>query len=261
MMIDYLIPYFDSNDYVYFLDVGQGDASLVISKYRSSVSLIDTGGLTNYSVSDNYISMLKYLGIKRINNLILTHGDFDHMGEANKILNTFVVDKVIFNCGDFDELEIELLNILKDKKIKYYSCVDELDIGNSKMKFLNNNIYDNENDNSNVIYAVLDGYNFLFMGDASTTTERDIIRNYNLPKIDVLKVGHHGSNTSSGKEFIKEIKPKYSIISVGKYNKYGHPSKSVLNTLNKSVVYRTDQDGSVMFKIKINKFKIETCNP
>ena len=101
----------------------------------------------------------------------------------------------------------------------------------------------------------------MFMGDASVTTEKEILDKYNLPNIDVLKVGHHGSKTSSSKEFINEINPKYSIISVGKNNRYGHPNKEVLDTLNDSKIYRTDQDGSIMFKIKNDKLEIETCSP
>ena len=101
----------------------------------------------------------------------------------------------------------------------------------------------------------------MFMGDASITTEEEILNKYNLPDIDVLKVGHHGSKTSSSKEFISEINPKYSIISVGKNNRYGHPNKEVLENLKTSKIYRTDEDGSIMFKIKNNKLKIETCSP
>ena len=99
------------------------------------------------------------------------------------------------------------------------------------------------------------------MGDASSTTEIEIMSKYNLPDVDVLKVGHHGSKTSSSEPFIDEINPKYSIISVGKNNRYGHPNKGVLNNLKDSKIYRTDQDGSIMFKIKNNKLKIETCTP
>ncbi len=100
----------------------------------------------------------------------------------------------------------------------------------------------------------------MFIGDASVTTEKEIVNKYNLIDIDVLKVGHHGSKTSSGKEFINEINPKYSIISVGKKNRYGHPNKEVLNNLSNSKIYRTDQDGSVMFRIKNNELKTETCS-
>jgi maltose-binding protein MalE len=92
-------------------------------------------------------------------------------------------------------------------------------------------------------------------------TTQEILDKYNLSNVDVLKVGHHGSKTSSSKEFINVINPKYSIISVGKNNRYGHPNKEVLNNLSDSKIYRTDQDGSIMFKIKNTKLKIETCGP
>ena len=101
----------------------------------------------------------------------------------------------------------------------------------------------------------------MFMGDASITTEKEILNKYNLPNIDVLKVGHHGSRTSSSIEFIDEINPKYSIIRVGKNNRYGHPNKDVLENLKDSKIYITNQDRSIMFKIKINKLKIQTCSP
>ena len=183
------------------------------------------------------------------------------MGEAINLVNNFKVEKVIFNCGEYNELEQELIKILNKKKIKHYSCIKELNIDNNKFYFLGTKEYDNENDNSNVIYTELNGYKFMFMGDASSVTEKEIMNKYNLPYIDVLKVGHHGSKTSSSKEFINDINPKYSIISVGKNNRYGHPNKEVLNALEQSKIYRTDEDGSIMFKIKNNKLKIKTCAP
>ena len=182
------------------------------------------------------------------------------MGESINLVNNFKVEKVIFNCGEFNNLESELIKVLDKKKIKYYSCIKELNIDKNKLYFLQTKEYGNENDNSNVIYTDLNGYKFMFMGDASITTEKEILDKYNLPDIDILKVGHHGSKTSSGKEFIDELNPKYSIISVGKNNRYGHPNKEVLNNLKNSKIYRTDQDGSIMFKIKNNKLRIETCS-
>ncbi len=119
----------------------------------------------------------------------------------------------------------------------------------------------NENDNSCVIYTELNNHKFLFMGDAGIEVEEDLIEKYNLYDIDALKVGHHGSKTSSSKEFINEINPKYLIISVGKNNRYGHPNSNVLENLDNSKIYRTDDDGSIMFKIKHNKLQIETCSP
>ena len=183
------------------------------------------------------------------------------MGEAINLVDHFKVEKVIFNCDEFNDLENELIKVLDKKKIPYYSCIKELNIDDNKLYFLNNKIHNNENDNSSVIYIELNNYKFLFMGDAGVEVEEDLIEKYNLNNIDVLKVGHHGSKTSSGEEFIDSINPKYSIISVGKNNRYGHPNKEVLNNLENTKTYRTDEDGSIMFKIKDNKLKIETCRP
>ena len=190
------------------------------------------------------------------------HGDYDHMGEAINLVNNFKVEKVIFNCGTYNDIEKELIKVLAKKNIPYYSCIKELNISNNKLYFLQTKKYDNENDNSNVIYTELNGYKFMFMGDASTTTENEMMNKYNLPDIDVLKVGHHGSKTSSSsREFINEVNPNYSIISVGKNNRYGHPNKEVLNDLKNSKIYRTDEDGSIILKIMNNKLEIKTCSP
>lgn len=252
-------PLIDFNTYVYFLDVGQGDSSLIYSKHK--VILIDTGGNDNIKVSDNTIKFLKSTGKSKINYLVLTHGDYDHMGETINLVNNIKIEKVIFNCGEFNDLEKDLIKVLDKKKIPHYSCIKELNIDDNKLYFLNNKNYGNENDNSSVIYTKLNNHKFLFMGDAGIEVEEDLIEKYKLQDIDVLKVGHHGSKTSSGKEFINEINPKYSIISVGKNNRYGHPNKKVLNVLEDSKIYRTDEDGSIMFKIKNNKLQIETCTP
>ena len=147
------------------------------------------------------------------------HGDCDHMGEAINLVNNFKVEKVIFNCGEFNDLEKELIKVLDKKKIPYYSCIKELNIDKNKLYFLQTKEYDNEKDNSNVMYTELNGYKFMFMGDASLTTEKEIVKKYNLSNIDVLKVGHHCSKTSSSKEFINKINSQYSIISVGKKNR------------------------------------------
>ena len=183
------------------------------------------------------------------------------MGEAINLVNNFKVEKVIFNCGEFNDLENELIKVLNKKKIPYYSCIKELNIDNNKLYFLQTKEYDNENDNSNVIYTKINDYKFVFMGDAGINKEKDILDKYNISDIDVLKVGHHGLKTSSSENFIEEMDPKYSVISVGKNNRYGHPNKEVLNNLNKSKIYRADEDGSIMFKIKNNKLKIEICSP
>ena len=93
------------------------------------------------------------------------------------------------------------------------------------------------------------------MGDAGSKVEENILKEYNINNIDIIKVGHHGSYTSSSSYFINNIRPKYSIISVGKNNKYGHPHKQVLDNLKNTSIYRTDIDGTIMFKIKKEEIK------
>lgn len=259
--------------YLLMIDVGQGDAILLHSNNKTI--LIDTGGVTSFkeendwnvrknqkTITDNtLIPLFKSLGIKKLDSLFLTHGDYDHMGESINLVESFKVEKAIFNCGEFNELEQELIQVLENKKIPYYSCIKEFNIDDNKLYFLNNKDYGNENDNSNVIYTEFNNYKLLLMGDAGVEVEEDLLERYSLNDIDILKVGHHGSKTSSGEEFIDSIDPKYSIISVGKNNRYGHPNDNVLENLEDSQIYRTDKDGSIMFKIKNNKLEIETCAP
>ena len=264
---------FLDNSFIFtMLDVGQGDSIFIKLPNNKGNILIDTGGEVNLTteewkkskkefsiVENNTISYLKSLGINRLDYLIITHGDYDHMGEAINLVNNFKVDNILFNNDEYNNLELELIEVLKENNIPYYQNIKELNIDGNKLYFLNNKLYDN--DNSNVIYTELDNYKFLLMGDAGVEVEEDIIGKYNLIDIDVLKIGHHGSKTSTSGEFISSINPKYSIISVGKNNRYGHPNSDALDNLKDSTIYRTDIDGSVMFKIKNNKLEINTYAP
>ena len=260
MILIHTNRFFLNDSFITMLDVKQGDS--IFLKLENKSILIDTGGYYNSNIIHNRtIPYLKSIGISRLNYLILTHGDYDHMGEAINLINNFKVDKVIFNCGPYNDLENELIDVLNEKKIKYYSCINKLSINNYKLEFLNTKEYGNENDDSNVIYFNYKNLKLLLMGDAGVDKEKDILDKYNISNIDVLKVGHHGSSTSSSKYFIDTIKPKYGLISVGKNNKYNHPNKEVLNTLGNSKIYRTDKDGSIEIKLKRNGYKIRTCMP
>ena len=252
-----IIPFFNTFANIIFLDVSQGDSMLYITKNQSKVYMFDTGGIRNKSVSDNSLMYLKSLGISKIDYLILTHGDFDHCGDAKNVINKFKVKNVIFNNDGFKPLEKNIINILNKKNILYYKSKDVI---LPNITFLNTMLYDNENDNSIVTLINESGLRFLLMGDAGKDTENAIMNKYILKDITILKVGHHGSITSSTKTFINFIKPKFSIISVGKKNRFGHPNKEVLNNLKQSKVYRTDEDGSILFKIKNDKLKIKTCS-
>ena len=255
------INYITNTFFTTIIDVGQGDSTFIHLPHNKSNILIDTGGNINYDGSKNIISYLKSEGIQKLDYLIITHGDYDHMGNSINLVNNFKVKNVIFNCGYYNNLENKLIKILDKKSIKYYSCTKTLNIGKHIFKFLNTKVYDNENDNSSVMYFKHNKYKFLFMGDAGIEKEHDILEKYNLKDIDFLKIGHHGSNTSSSSEFINSINPKYSLISVGKNNRYGHPKEQVLNILNNSKIYRTDKNGSIRIKIKNDGYSIETCEP
>ena len=259
--------YLTENGYITMLDVGQGDSILIVLPHKKGNILIDTGGKLDFNNKkktttqiNNSISYFKSEGINVINYLILTHGDYDHMGESINLVNNFKVENVIFNCGSFNDLEKELITVLDNKKIKYYTCIKKLNIDKYKLQFLNTGIYNDENTGSSVLYFNYNNKKILFMADASKEREKDILKNYNLKDIDFLKVGHHGSNTSSSNKFISSINPKYSLISVGKNNMYGHPKETVLDILKNSKIYRTDKDGSIKIKLNKNGYKIRTCS-
>ena len=209
-------------------------------------------------VKNTTIPLLKSLGIRRIKYLILTHGDADHMGEALYLINNFKVENIIINLGNVNFLEKKLIKERPD--VIHGHEGRQINCGKFKLIQLNEE-YNDENASSQIYYVNIENINILLTGDASTKSEINLINKYELPQIDILKVGHHGSKTSSSKLFINAINPKYSIISVGKDNKFNHPNKDVLNILENSKIYRTDIDGSVMFKFENNKLKIETCAP
>ena len=268
-----LSPLINSSYEVYFLDINQGDSAIIITPHKRDVVMIDTGGKITYEVedwkkgnktynlSDNTIKFLKSKGITTIDYLITTHGDYDHLGEVQNIVNKLNVKNVIFNNDSYNTLELELIDVLNDKNIKYCQNIKTLNITNNTIYFLNDYLYDNENDNSNVLYLSIYGNKFLFTGDAGEKAEEDLINKYNLENITVLKVGHHGSKTSSSKNFIDYVNPLISVISVGRNNRYNHPSTDVLANLSNRIIYRTDIDGTIKFNIKKNKFDIKTYEP
>ena len=268
-----LSPLINSSYEVYFLDINQGDSAIIITPHKRDVVMIDTGGKITYEVedwkkgnktynlSDNTIKFLKSKGITTIDYLITTHGDYDHLGAVQNIVNKLNVKNVIFNNDAYNTLELELINVLNAKNIKYYQNIKTLSITNNTIYFLNDYLYDNENDNSNVLYLSIYDKKFLFMGDAGINVEEDLMNKYNLENITVLKVGHHGSKTSSSKNFIDYVNPLISVISVGRNNRYNHPSTDVLANLSNRIIYRTDIDGTIKFNIKKNKFDIKTYEP
>ena len=249
LIIIYIYPYLNSNFEVVMFEVGEADCHLIKYPYNKNTILIDTGK-NEYKIKNEVIPYFKSIGIKKIDYLIITHGDEDHIGGSITLINNFQVKNVILNKGTFTDLEKELIKNLNKKKITYQININKINLSNHTIYLLNNTKYNNENDNSIITYFTYQKYKFLYMGDASITTEDNLLENYNLNNISILKVGHHGSNTSSSKDFISQINPSISLISVGENNIYHHPNKEVINNLSKSRIYRTDINN--MTKLTIN---------
>lgn len=249
LIIIYISPYLNSNFEVVMFEVGEADCHLIKYPYNKNTILIDTGK-NEYKIKNEVIPYLKSIGIKKIDYLIITHGDEDHIGGSITLINNFQVKNVILNKGTFTDLEKELIKNLNKKKIPYQININKINLSNHTIYLLNNTKYNNENDNSIITYFTYQKYKFLYMGDASITTEDNLLENYNLNNISILKVGHHGSNTSSSKDFISQINPSISLISVGENNIYHHPNKEIINNLSKSRIYRTDINN--MVKLTIN---------
>jgi len=264
----------DSHDYITILDVGQGDSILLELSNNRNI-LIDTGGILNYKkeawqirkketnlAKNKIIPYLKSRGIGKLDALVLTHGDFDHLGEAMHLLERFKVQQVIMNSGMNNSYENKIIEYCNQHNITYQQISRKtVVIANQTFSFLNDKDSQNENEDSLIFYTQLRGKNILFMGDAGKESEEEILKNYQLPQIDIFKVGHHGSRNSSSSSFIDTIKPKYSLIGVGKNNRYKHPHEEALEVLTNSQIYRTDRNGSIQIKLHKNGYKIKTCNP
>lgn len=233
----------DTNiDSITFLDVGQGDTTIVNTK-QCSIVIDAFEGTTNY---------LKNQGVYEIDYLILTHSHQDHIKEAKEIMETLEVNQLVVSYYDknYPSYQQKPLRLKTNDKIK---C------GNLSLDFLGPlKNYENENNVSLVFKFVFDSKTFLFTGDIEEQAEFDLIRTYGHQlKADVLKVAHHGSITSSTQDFIKHTNPKYAIISLALNNKYEFPSNQVITRFQKMacIIYRTDIDGTITYDAKKRKEK------
>jgi len=233
---------------VHFLDVGQGDSALIMT--GSNAMLIDAG---DRGYGSGIVSYLKKQGVKKLDYLILTHPHADHIGGAVDIINAFEIEKIIMPKVEHTTRTFEnLLETIKNKGMRITTPVpgDGYELGSARFKILapNSSGYKSLNDYSVVIRLTFGNTAFLFTGDAESMSESQILSKNFEVKSDVLKVGHHGSATSTSDRFLKSVKPKYAVISVGRGNKYGHPTQEVLERLDSYhvKVYRTDEVGTIV---------------
>lgn len=246
-------------DIITFLDVQEGD-SIVIKSYNS-LALIDTGGSNNYEYSEKIVKYLKSLGISKIDKLFLTHGDMDHLGSSYNLIDKIKIKSVYFNNNAYNNNEKKLINILINKKIPYDKISNyTYQINNYTLKVKSYNL-NSENDSSMIIDVQNKNYKLLLTGDATVNTENKLMSDIALSKYHVLKVGHHGSKTSTGDKFYNTINPDIAIISVGDRNIYHLPNYEVMNRIKNSKVYLTSEEGSITLRFLKDKVLLETCPP
>lgn len=213
-------------DYLYAIDVGQGDCSLIVHKNKTI--LIDTGGLIYEDISvTTLIPFFKKIHVNKIDYVICSHSDHDHVGALDSLKQLMKVKNIINERSQFP-----------------------LNVHDLIFENLNNYDYKNENDSSLVNKFTFMNLTFLYMGDASTTIEKEIVNDYDLSDVDIIKLGHHGSSTSTSEEFLDATTPKEVIISLGHNNYYGFPNKVVLERLNKRniKIRRSDIEGTIIYK-------------
>ncbi|MCB2293013.1 MBL fold metallo-hydrolase [Clostridium algoriphilum] len=238
-----------NNIVTHFIDVGQGDCILI--QVNNKNLLIDSG------TSDSKQKLIRYLkknNIKKLDYIVTTHPHEDHIGGMASIIKTFDVGefyapKAISSSQSF----VDMIRALRSKNFKINIAKPNmyLDLGaNTSCVMLSPNsaTYENTNDYSCVIKVSYRNSTYLFAGDAEELAEQELINNgYNL-KAQVLKVGHHGSKTSTSQNFLNEVSPKIAVISCGAYNTYGHPNKETLDKLKEinSIIYRTDINKNIV---------------
>lgn len=252
-----LRPYFSPVGTVTMLDIGQGDAFVIELPYRKGVILIDAGAtfsFTDYAPSRRmYEQVIKpYLfsrGIQQLDAVILTHEDMDHIGSVPYLLQEFAVNTIIVSPF-FDTAKLEFNRVPEDVNLITAKGNSEMNVGGHLLQILAP-IQDNHdsNQNSMVLYTNLGGKNWLFTGDITKEEEKDVIRKYPNLSIDVLKVAHHGSDTSTDEALLQELSPKIALIPVGRDNRYGHPADDVVQRLEdkEMTILRTDQHGAVQY--------------
>lgn len=236
---------------VHFIDVGQGDSTLIISS--DYTVLIDAG---EKECGEKVTSYLRAQNVERIDHVIATHPHSDHIGGLEDVLKNFNTGDIIVPAVSGQEKEESyaykcLLGFACDTDIPVYEAVPgmKIDLGEAELDILAcGGAYDNLNNDSVVSELIHKENRFLFPADAENECETDMLRRGVLEDIDVLKAGHHGSSTSSGGEFLEIVKPEYAVISCGAGNSYNHPSESVMRRFGEDriQIFRTDLQGSII---------------
>ncbi|HSI67276.1 MAG TPA: DNA internalization-related competence protein ComEC/Rec2 [Planococcus sp. (in: firmicutes)] len=275
-----LLPYVDPDLKVTFLDVGQGDSALIELPYRQAVYLVDAGGVLRFDTEEfrkrerpfeigrQVVSpYLKGRGISRIDKLILSHPDADHVEGADEILELFEVHEIHLTPGSGREGAMNELNpYLKDAAVYFPGRGSGWQQGDSKFSYLSpaDPEYGGNND-SLVMLMEHSDFKVLFTGDLEVAGEEDLVSFYGdtLDEMTILKVGHHGSKTSSGERFLETLNPRISIISAGRDNRYGHPAAEVMERFDQLQLptLNTADVGTIEIIYRKGEFSVQAMRP
>jgi len=247
----------------HFIDVGQGDSILICATNENITILIDAG---EAQAGHALISYLKRAGVKKIDYLIATHPHADHIGGLPVVIKEFSIGKIYMPRTTHTTQTYEnLLLAIKEKGLRITEAkagIKVTDLPNLQAILLGpvSTRYDNLNDYSAVLLLKYYNTSFIFTGDAEAHSENDMINSGISLKADVLKVGHHGSRTSTSSAFLRAINPKIAVIMCGQGNRYGHPHDETLRKLQQrgSKIYRTDLHGNIIITSDGNNLDVKT---
>jgi len=240
---------------IHFIDVGQADSILITQGEHHM--LIDAG---NNDDGKMLVEYLKKQNINEFEYIVGTHPHEDHIGGMDNVLQEFNTKILLFPKVNYTTKTFQdVVAAASAKNLKFTAPVvgTSYQLGNASFEIIapNSSSYKETNDYSIVIRMTYGNNNFLFMGDAEILSENEILEKGSNITADLLKVGHHGSNTSTGEPFLKAVNPKYAVISVGEGNTYDHPVRSVMERLKSDniMVYRTDESGTIIATSDGNK--------
>lgn len=250
-----------------FLDVGQGDSFVIQSPYQQCTVIVDTGGQFSFTGESRSIfahTLEPYLlgeAVRNIDYLILTHEDFDHIGEATRLLQRFPVKTLVLGEGEFSGLFKEIMAVAKQEQTEIIRAKtgDILTCGNQIYTFLQPSAKGIDNNDDSLVMALeINGFTALLTGDIGFDVEGDILNQYSLSHLDVYKVAHHGSKYSNSKPFVEALNPTYAVVSAGRNNLYGHPSQELIQILNDLQIplLSTQDYGTIQFKQIGSSYKI-----
>lgn len=259
-----------SNMSVYYLDVGQGDSELI--RLPGGENILIDAGLSEGS--NNLIQYLEQLGVHKIDYLIATHPHADHIGGMAQVINRMEIGKIYLPKVADSQVPTtrvyeNMLDAVQKKGLRLTQGKAGMTVfeqGDARLEFLAplDESYKDLNNYSIVAKLTFGKKTFLFTGDAEKESEKEMLQEFGSKlSSDVLKVGHHGSNSSTSVNFLKSVAPKYAIISCGKNNDYGHPHKEVMNRLTaaKIKVFRTDEQGTILITSNGTDLNMKTGLP